>query len=220
MVVIPELFTLSTFIKAMPNILNFENKRAYFKKEIEKIKKSHIRMSDISLRVKRKDIFMETYAQLGHKPVEALWGKLTVNFVGEAGSDLGGLSRDFFVELSRAMFNPHYSLFKLSSNGVTYYPNVHSSVNPNHLNFFKFIGRMIGKALFDGQLLECYFSKPLYKMMVGDELTFEDQKDLDDDAYRGLKWTLNNDIEGQEMYFSVDSDFFGKIESKELVPGG
>lgn len=117
---------------------------------------------------------METYAQLNHKSTDELKERLHVNYVGEAGSDLGGLSRDFFVELSRAMFNPNYSLFKLSSNGVTYYPNVHSSVNPNHLNFYKFIGRMVGKALFDGQLLECYFSKPLYKMMVGDELCFDD----------------------------------------------
>jgi hypothetical protein len=42
------------------------------------------------------------------------------------------------------------------------------------LNYFKFVGRIIGKALYDGHLLECYFSKPLYKMMVGEELTFED----------------------------------------------
>jgi hypothetical protein len=33
---------------------------------------------------------------------------------------------------------------------------------------------MIGKALFDGHLLECYFSKPLYKMMVGEDISFED----------------------------------------------
>ncbi len=150
MVLIPEYFTLATFIKAMPNVLNFDNKRKYFKQEIEKMKKGRQRHNDLSLRVKRKDIFMETYAQLGHKSVEDLKGKLHVNFIGEAGSDLGGLSRDFYVELSRAMFNPNYSLFKLSSNGVTYYPDVHSSVNPNHLNFFKFIGRIVGKALFDG----------------------------------------------------------------------
>lgn len=101
-------------------------------------------------------------------------GNMHVDFIGEKGADAGGLTRDFFIDLSRAMFNPNYSLFKLTSNGVTYYPNDQSFVNQDHLDFFKFIGRIIGKALFDGHLLECYFSKPLYKMMVGDELTFED----------------------------------------------
>jgi len=99
---------------------------------------------------------------------------LKIEYVGEKGLDAGGLTRDFYIELSRAMFNPDYSLFTLSSNGVSYYPNSKSYVNPEHLNYFKFIGRMIGKALFDGHLLDSYFSKPLYKMMIGDELCFED----------------------------------------------
>jgi len=49
--------------------------------------------------------------------------------VGEKGTDVGGLTRDFYIELSRAMFNPHYSLFKLTSNGVSYFPNAQSYVN-------------------------------------------------------------------------------------------
>lgn len=72
------------------------------------------------------------------------------------------------------MFNPNYSLFNLTSNGVSYYPNAKSYVNPEHLNYFKFIGRMIGKSLVDGMLLDCCFSKPLYKMMLGEQLQFDD----------------------------------------------
>lgn len=157
----------------MPNILNFSNKSVYFRKEIEKMKREQ-RFGSVSVSIRRKEIFMESYAQLGHKSAAELKGNLNVEFVNEKGVDAGGLTRDYFIELSRAMFNPNYSLFKLSSNGVSYYPNDQSFVNPDHLNFFKFIGRIIGKALFEGQLLECYFSKPLYKMMVGDDLLFED----------------------------------------------
>ena len=57
-------------------------------------------------------------------------------------------------------------------------------------------------------------------MMVGDDLSFDDQKDLDDDAYRGYKWTMNNDISEQEIYFCVDQNYFGKFEQKDLVEGG
>ena len=161
--------------KHMPNVLNFENKRVYFRKELElKAGGRHQHRQRLHLHIKRSNIFPEAYAQLGHKSVNELLGALHVDFTGERGADAGGLTRDFFIELSRAMFNPNYSLFNLTSNGVTYYPNSQSYVNPDHLNFFKFIGRMIGKALFDGHLLECYFSKPLYKMMVGLDITFED----------------------------------------------
>ena len=46
-----------------------------------------------------------------------------MTFEGEAGIDVGGLLRDFYTELSRAMFNPDYSLFNLTDNGVSYYAN-------------------------------------------------------------------------------------------------
>lgn len=53
--------TLSAFVKAMPNILNFENKRSYFRREIDKLKRDQ-RASGLRLSVRRKDIFMEAYA--------------------------------------------------------------------------------------------------------------------------------------------------------------
>lgn len=90
----------------------------------------------------------------------------------------------------------------------------------DHLNFFKFIGRIIGKAIFDGHLLECYFAKPLYKMILGEDLCFADLEDLDNDYWRNLKWSIDNDVEDLEYYFAVDQDHFGKREVIELIPNG
>ena len=45
------------------------------------------------------------------------------------GIDAGGLTRDFFIDLSKAMFKPDYALFNLSNNGSTYYTNDKSYVN-------------------------------------------------------------------------------------------
>ena len=73
-----------------------------------------------------------------------------MTFEGEAGIDASGLTREFYTELSRAMFNPDYSLFNLTSNGVSYYANSQSYINQDHKAYFKFIGRMVGKAIFDG----------------------------------------------------------------------
>jgi E3 ubiquitin-protein ligase HUWE1 len=53
-------------------------------------------------------------------------------------------------------------------------PIQNPQVEPDHLKYFKFIGRMIGKALFDECLLECYFVKSLYKIMTGEPLNFTD----------------------------------------------
>jgi E3 ubiquitin-protein ligase HUWE1 len=122
-------------------------------------------------------------------------GRLHIQFTGERGQDAGGLTRDFFIELSREMFNPNYSLFILSSSGSTYYPNPKSYVERDHLRYFKFIGRIVGKALFDECLLECYFVKSLYKIMTGEPLSFLDLEDFDNEFYNNLKWCLENDIE-------------------------
>lgn len=117
---------MPTLAKHMPNVLNFENKRIYFRKELESKaggRNSYHHRPRLSIHIKRSDIFTEAYAQLGHKSASELLGNLHVDFTGERGADAGGLTRDFFIELSRAMFNPNYSLFNLTSNGVTYYPN-------------------------------------------------------------------------------------------------
>lgn len=131
-------------------------------------------------------------------------GKLHISFTGERGQDAGGLTRDFFIELSREMFNTNYSLFNLSSNGSTYFPNPRSYVDKDHLRYFKFIGRVIGKALLDECLLECYFVKSLYKVMTGEALNFYDLEDFDNEFFNNLKWCLDNDVDSLMTTFSIE----------------
>lgn len=180
---------MSEYIKFMPNLLDFDNKRMYFKKEIKKLRRGSL-ARDITLSIRRKEIFMDAYSQLWHITPNELKGRITVEFTGERGQDVGGLTRDFFIELSKEMFNQNYSLFKNSDNGSTYMPNPKSYVQPDHIRYFKFIGRAIGKALFEGALLECYFVRSIYKMLIGQKLNFKDLEDFDNNLYVGLNWCL------------------------------
>ena len=174
----------------------------------------------LNIRVQRANIFQSAYQELNYRSAAELKNKIKVSFEGEAGIDASGLTREFYTELSRAMFNPDYSLFNLTSNGASYYANGQSYINPDHTNFFKFIGRMVGKAIFDGQLLECFFARSLYKMMIGEELFFEDLSDMDNDCYRNLEWYLKNDVSNLGQYFAVTREYFGRYEEIELVEGG
>lgn len=162
---------------------------------------------------------MDAYANLNYRRGD-IKGKFRIRFDGEQGIDAGGVSRDFFIELSRQMFNPDYSLFKLCSNGVSHYVAQTSFINPDHLQYLTFVGRMIGKALFDGHYMDCYFAKPLYKMILGEDLTFGDLEDLDNEFYKGLKWMLDNDVDNATLFFCVDKDFFDKHEEVDLIPNG
>lgn len=39
-----------------------------------------------------------------------------------------------------------------------------SYMNPDHLDFFRFVGRIVGKAIYDGQRLDAYFTRSFYKV--------------------------------------------------------
>mmetsp|Transcript_22041 Transcript_22041/g.16443 ORF Transcript_22041/g.16443 Transcript_22041/m.16443 type:complete len:192 (+) Transcript_22041:895-1470(+) len=163
---------------------------------------------------------MDTYAHLSNATPDQLKNRLRIQFMGEPGQDAGGLTREFYTELSREMFNPNYSLFILSSSGSTYYPNPKSGIQRDHLLYFKFIGRILGKALLDEQYLDCHFVKTLYKMLLGEPLDFSDLEDYDYEFYNNLKWCLNNDITPLGQNFTAQQENYGKTEEVELIKDG
>jgi E3 ubiquitin-protein ligase HUWE1 len=77
---------------------------------------------------------------------------------------------DFPVNSSQfwpKMFNPNYALFMSTEDGCTFQPNPNSSINLDDLNYFRFVGRIVGKAVTDGYLLDAHFTRSLYKHMIG-----------------------------------------------------
>lgn len=62
-------------------------------------------------------------------------------------------------------FNPYYGLFEYSAHdNYTLQVNANSGVNPDHLSYFEFIGRVMGMALYHGHLLDAFFIRPFYKV--------------------------------------------------------
>ena len=68
--------------------------------------------------------------------------RLYVVFRGEEGLDYGGPAREWFFHLSHQMLNPMYCLFEYTS-ANTLQINPASGVNPEHLTYFKFVGRVV-----------------------------------------------------------------------------
>ena len=101
-------------------------------------------------------------------------------------------------------------------------PNPKSYVQPEHIKYFKFIGRVIGKALFESCNLECYFVRSIYKMLIGQKLNFKDLEDQDNQLFEGLNWCLKPSSSVDELCgsFSTNVDYFGRTETIDLIPGG
>ncbi|KAG0646144.1 HECT-type E3 ubiquitin transferase [Hyphodiscus hymeniophilus] len=215
--------TFSLLVKN-PKVLEFDNKRNYFSRSIH-TKNSATRQSfpPLQLSVRRDQVFHDSFKSLYFQTGDQMkYGKLSIRFHGEEGVDAGGVTREWFQVLSRQMFDPGYALFiPVSSDRTTFHPNQLSSVNEEHLMFFKFIGRIIGKALYENRVLDCHFSRAVYKRILGKAVSVKDMESLDPDYYKSLVWMLENDITDIiTETFSVDNDKFGVVETIDFIPNG
>jgi E3 ubiquitin-protein ligase HUWE1 len=98
-----------------PKVLEFDNKRNYFTQKLHK-KPSDLRPSITYVNVRRQYIFQDSYYQLQNKHGDELkYGKLSIRFYDEEAADYGGVSREWYQELTKEMFNPNYALFTPSA---------------------------------------------------------------------------------------------------------
>jgi E3 ubiquitin-protein ligase HUWE1 len=150
------------------------------------------------------------------------YGKLSIRFHGEEGVDAGGVTREWFQSISRQMFNADYALFvPVASDRTTFHPNRLSSINPEHLMFFKFIGRIIGKALYEGRVLDCHFSRAVYKQIMGKQVNLRDMETLDLEYYKSLEWMIHNEITDIiTETFSTEAEAFGEMQTIDLIENG
>ena len=120
------------------------------------------------------------------------------------------------------MFNPFYCLFEYSAHdNYTLQISPASGVNPEHLNYFKFIGRIVGLAIFHRRFLDAYFISSFYKMIVNKKIALSDLESVDAELHRSMKWMLENDITDViEETFSLQEERFGELVTIELKPGG
>lgn len=179
--------------------------------------------SHIKITLSRQSLFEDSYHQIMRLPAYELRRRLYIIFRGEEGLDYGGVSREWFFLLSHEVLNPMYCLFEYANkNNYSLQINPASYVNPDHLLYFKFIGRFIAMALYHGRFIYSGFTMPFYKRMLNKKLTMKDIESIDPEFYNSLVWIKDNNIDecGLEMWFSVDFEVLGQVIHHELKPSG
>nr|GEW74196.1 E3 ubiquitin-protein ligase UPL1-like [Tanacetum cinerariifolium] len=218
--------SLSMLLK-VPKLMDFDNKRSYFRSRIRK-QHEQLLAGPLRVTVRRAYVLEDSYNQLRMRSIQDMKGRLNVHFRGEEGIDAGGLTREWYQLLSRVIFDKGALLFTTGGNNATFQPNPNSVYQTEHLSYFKFVGRVVAKALFDGQLLDVYFTRSFYKHILGVKVTYHDIEAVDPDYYKNLKWMLENDVSDiPDLTFSMDADeekhiLYEKTEVSdyELKPGG
>ncbi|KAG3238229.1 hypothetical protein PI124_g16800 [Phytophthora idaei] len=155
--------------------------------------------------------------------------RLQVNFAEQFDAssdekDVGGLHRGWLTLLNEKLVDPDVGLFSCTQRSdETFFINSQSKrvLGADHLQHFNAAGRLIGRALLEGAVLNFHLCAPLLKMMLGTPITFDDLEYLDAEMYRNLTWLLDNDdAESLELDFTVTQRHGDHAQTVELIPAG
>ncbi|KAL7486260.1 hypothetical protein ACHAW6_011878 [Cyclotella cf. meneghiniana] len=185
---------------------------------------------------------MNSLMPLGKK----LRKKLQVTFVNkhgveEAGIDGGGVQKEFFDDLIKDAFLPaqrtETSDDEPSSTSAPSHPEffvetpiqtlqVNTALTSSeHIRNYEFLGRVLGKTMYESILVEPQFSLPFLNKLLGKQNSLDDLKNLDPEYYKHLKslrYMSARDIIDLGLTFEITISSLGGYSHStiELIPGG
>lgn len=164
---------------------------------------------------------VDAVMSLGRDDMRKHW---RVEFLGEPAIDAGGVTREWFQLVSEQLFDPDFGLWLSSVNNqmcLTINPASDISCPDDHLIYFRFLGRIMGRALFDRQLIKGHMVRHFYKHLLGWPITFEDLEAQDEEYYNSLKkFTTMEDLSIMCLDFTITEETMGVRRDVELIPGG
>lgn len=164
---------------------------------------------------------IEAVMSMSREDMAKIW---RFEFVNELGMDAGGVAREWFQLVTEEVFNPNMGLWLPSATNqeaMRINPASEISCPEDHLIYFRFLGRVMGKALFDGQLVAGHMVRHLYKHMLGWPVMFDDLELPDEDYYKSLKQLLEVDnVEDLCLDFTFLENALGENRTVELMEGG
>ncbi|GAK62249.1 HECT-domain-containing protein [Moesziomyces antarcticus] len=182
-----------------------------------------------AVKIRRSHVAQDGFAALAplgaeiKKPLEIVFVDQFGN--NEAGIDGGGLFKEFLTSLVREAFDTNRGLWK-ATGAQELYPNPHTyATSGDQLEWYGFLGRVIGKALYEGILVDAKFAGFFLSKMLGKQSFLDDLgsiDSLDKELYKGLISLKNyqGNVEELALNFTVTDEEFGVSLTRELVPGG
>lgn len=208
-----------TLFNHYPQLFSFAFKCKLFYGKINK--EVHFDQT-LNLLIDTENIVESSFDQLHLLDAENWKKNIKIQNIGENGVDLGGLRRNWFTKLSRALFNIDLGLFSLTEN-MTYQPSIQSYSNSNYIQLFKFAGAFIARAILQKEYIDVELTHSFLCNILDYKTDIEDLREIDESVYNSLQFILKNDLneyEGLEFYFEIDHDNFGKLETFEFIENG
>lgn len=174
----------------------------------------------LKITVERSNILQDTFDLVSKCEPEDLMYPIEVEFKGEKGIDLGGLTKEWFSCVVKEIFNTDFGLFSKSEN-ESYHPSPLSYVNSNHLEYFKLAGQIIGLSLLHDQNVSAHLSMAFIRQILHQQLIVKDLEDYDESLMKSLQSILEmKDAKQLDLVFSINDNQFGKVTSIDLIKNG
>lgn len=171
------------------------------------------------LRVFRENLIHSSLEQLSHQPETALKKKLKIQFVGEEGVDEGGVQKEWFQLLVKQIFSADFGMFTEDVETRTHWFNGHST----DFSEFELIGKLVGIAIYNSNILDLHFPLVVYKKLLGVKPGLADLFSTHPTLAKGLQQLLEYPGSVEETFslnFAITYDYFGAVETHELLPKG
>ncbi|KAI9319767.1 hypothetical protein BX666DRAFT_1916034 [Dichotomocladium elegans] len=215
-------------LQLMPHTVPFRTRLTIFRDWIALDRAHVLRKGAIAIRIRRKHVLEDGLNGLGAIPDSAWKGTIRVTFINElgmeeAGIDHGGPFKDFVSLLVNDVFRPSMGLFSTTRSTNLSYPASTSSVHGDgHIRVFEFIGKVVGKAVYEGILLDVQFASFFLAKVLGRNVFLEELRELDEDIWRNLIFVKRYEgcVEDLGLYFATDEEAFGRVTTHELKYGG
>ncbi|XP_030204632.1 ubiquitin-protein ligase E3C isoform X1 [Gadus morhua] len=184
----------------------------------------------INVTIRRNYIYEDAYDKLSPENEPDLKKRVRVHLLNahgldEAGIDGGGIFREFLNELLRSGFNPNQGFFKTTNEGLLYpSPTAQMLVGDSFARHYYFLGRILGKALYENMLVELPFASFFLSKLLGTsaEVDIHHLASLDPEMYRNLLFlkSYEGDVEELGLNFTIVNNDLGEAQVVELKLGG
>uniref|UniRef100_A0A672TX00 Ubiquitin-protein ligase E3B n=1 Tax=Strigops habroptila TaxID=2489341 RepID=A0A672TX00_STRHB len=217
-------------LQYIPHVIPHKNRVLLFRNMVtkEKEKLGLVETSSASphvthITIRRSRMLEDGYEQLRQLSQNAMKGVIRVKFVNdlgvdEAGIDQDGVFKEFLEEIIKKVFDPALNLFKTTSGDERLYPSPTSYIHENYLQLFEFVGKMLGKAVYEGIVVDVPFASFFLSQLLGHHhsvfySSVDELPSLDSEFYKNLTSIkrYDGDISDLGLTLSYDEDVMGQL---------
>nr|XP_027085814.1 E3 ubiquitin-protein ligase UPL5-like isoform X1 [Coffea arabica] len=204
-------------------VTNFEVRRHLAMMLLPEVKDDYEELHEML--IDRSQLLSESFEYIANAASDSLRAGLFMEFKNEEATGPGVL-REWFFLVCQEIFNPQNALFKACpKDRRRFFPNPASKVNPLHLDYYKFCGRVIALALMHKIQVGIVLDRAFVLQLAGKGVSLEDIQDVDPYLYNSCKQILEMDPEVVDqdvlgLTFVQEVEELGTRKVIELCPDG